>query len=90
MNQAFEHVPFYKQFFCDEDGTGSLSRLLSGLFGLCVIAVLFIEVCHSHIIPDPARLAGLAAFALAPLGTNYLHNATVVKFTQGQEGDKAK
>lgn len=88
MNQAFEKVPFWKQFLCDEDGTGSLSRLLSLAFGLCVIAVLFIEVHHSHVIPDPARLAGLAAFALAPLGTNYLHNATVVKFTQPQQGDK--
>lgn len=83
MNQAFDKVPFWKQFLCDEDGTGSMSRLLTWLFGLTAIACVFVEVRHTHAIPDPTRLAGLAAFALAPLGTNYIHNAAVVKFTQG-------
>jgi hypothetical protein len=88
VNQAFEHVAFWRQFLCDEDGTGSMSRLLTGLFGLTAIVCVMIEVWHTHAIPDATRLAGFAAFALAPLGTNYLHNATVVKFTQGAATDK--
>lgn len=88
MNQAFEKIPFWKQFFCDEDGAGSMTRLLTWMFALVAVLCVRSEVSHTHLIPDPSRLMGLASFVLSPIGANYVHNATVVKFTQPQSTDK--
>lgn len=88
MNAAFDKIPFWKQFFCDEDGTGSMTRLLTWLFALSALLCVWAEVRHTHAIPDPSRLMGLASFVLSPIGANYVHNATVVKFTQPQGPDK--
>jgi len=58
-----------------EDGQGSFSRLASGFHTVGALGWITHFVVHTHTLPDPGTVAGLAAFVTAPYASGKISSA---------------
>jgi len=66
---VFEGRAFWKSVFSD-GVSGSLSRVMTAFNGLFALAWITYVVMQKSEIPNPAELAGIAAFVSSPYGLN--------------------
>lgn len=66
---------FWRSVFSESDGSGSFSRIASGLHSVAGLGWITHVVAHTHAIPDPTVLVGVAAFVTAPYAANKVSNA---------------
>jgi len=67
-------MSFLREVF-SEDGQGSFSRVASGFHVAAALGWITHVVWHTHALPDPAALAAIAGFVVAPYGANKLAGA---------------